>query len=1666
MRRILLIILKIIAWIAFGVVLLFISATLLMRLPSVQTFIIQKVTSFVSNKTQTKIAIEEIAIIFPNSVGIKQLYAEDEKNDTLISLGDLQLSINLFSLIKKEINISSTEIKDLNATIYRSAAEGRFNFQFFIDAFSDTLKKEIVKDSVKTGKAWSIYAGEVLLENIKFNFNDSLGGNLLHLQLQKLAVDVNDINLQTFYFDVKTLQLVNAKGSFEISKKGTDTSTNTTKTIPLFVSVNKLILENVDFKFINKPDNQNMQFAIGKSQIRNGSFDLPSLTAKVGQFALSHSDVKIAMEISTVSSTVMPKPILGKSGGVAEVSSPFNIDVEIINLQNNKVTLDLDKNKPKTTGLDFQHLHVSNLSLKAIKSHYNFQNIKSTIESFTANERSGIAVKHFSTRFTMDTKHAEAQNLYLQTNRSKIARYASINFASWDALSKNIGQLKIKADIRNSVIDLRDIIPFAPELTKIEIIKQNLNTPININALIVGELQDISFDKLAVEMGKNTSMQAHGNIKGLPTIDKTNFDIVLTHLHTSNHDLSTFLPNTILSAFQLPEDIALSGSFKGMISDFNAAIDAHTSDGNFNADVAMQGVQSTPHYKGNVVVKSLNIGKILKQKPLLGKATLSADVDGKGFTLETMNVMLNAKIDSFFINKYTYSNLNIRGNIKDKFFVGHADIKDPNLDLNFDGKVDMNKQVNQYSFLLDIQGADLQNLNLTSQDIRLSAVADANIKAPAFDRMNGKASIKNIVLYNQGKKYEIDSLLFVSFNDDKRSSVEMNSAILKAKFEGNISLFSLPATISNHLNYYFKTSNLKKAKSENFSFELDINNSPLIYEVLIPNLKAFIPGKISGSFDSESRKLDFDASIINLNYAGNKLENFAIGVHSNKDKLDYSVELNQFANSQITLQKTALSGTVKNNVASINLSIIEPKNKKQNKNKETNKLNIRSELRNKGKDIYKFNILPKGFVINDENWEVPDSNYLEFGKNGVYVYQMNLQKDEQMISVNSSTKTKEADLTIAFKDFLLQTFSQIVEKDAPIARGKLDGNIKFENYHQKMAFVSDLAIEKAQFKGNDIGNISLKADNLAANKYTLSAAISGNENDISLKGYLQSHEKGMRMDLDLRLNKLNLASFQGFVSTQATRVSGSASGDIKVTGETSSPQINGAISLNKVGAQATMLNQYLTIDNGKITIDPKGIYFPDLVIHDTQHNTASIKGNIGMKDFKDYKFYIDVNTDNFMVMNSNRKNYKMLNGKMIVSSSIKIRGSDSKPDIQAKVKLVEGSNICFTVPESQLSADKGEGVVEFDIDTIRLNPIIKRAALQKKITSELKGINIHSNIELNNRSTLKLVLDPTQSDTLIVRGDANLSFSLDESGKMSLTGTYVISNGSYELTLQDIVSKKFLINKGSSIIWYGNPLDALIDITAQHNVKTSPADLLASGNGGKVGVDQNAAKNALQFYVKIFIQGALLKPNLRFGLDMEPTQQQALSGAVYAKITSLNANQSELDKQVFSLLVLGSFMPTANASGGGTDYNGIARSSASSILSSQLNALSAQYVKGVELNFDLQSYNDYAAGQKSGNTQLNVGVKKQFLDDKLSVQIGSNIGLEGQKASQNKLSSFTGNIVIEYKLTKDGNYRLKAFRQNQYEGLIYGVVIKTGAGIIYSRDYNTFNEIFKHRDRK
>ena len=93
-------------------------------------------------------------------------------------------------------------------------------------------------------------------------------------------------------------------------------------------------------------------------------------------------------------------------------------------------------------------------------------------------------------------------------------------------------------------------------------------------------------------------------------------------------------------------------------------------------------------------------------------------------------------------------------------------------------------------------------------------------------------------------------------------------------------------------------------------------------------------------------------------------------------------------------------------------------------------------------------------------------------------------------------------------------------------------------------------------------------------------------------------------------------------------------------------------------------------------------------------------------------------------------------------------------------------------------------------------------------------------------------------------------------------------------------------------------------------------------------------------------------------------------------------------------------------------------------------------------------------------------MKKQLLNERLSVQVGGVLDVEGQKAKQNSASDITSDVTIEYKLTKDDRLRLKGFRHNQYEGAIDGQLVETGAGVLYVRDFKKLSDFFHPKKNK
>jgi hypothetical protein len=272
-------------------------------------------------------------------------------------------------------------------------------------------------------------------------------------------------------------------------------------------------------------------------------------------------------------------------------------------------------------------------------------------------------------------------------------------------------------------------------------------------------------------------------------------------------------------------------------------------------------------------------------------------------------------------------------------------------------------------------------------------------------------------------------------------------------------------------------------------------------------------------------------------------------------------------------------------------------------------------------------------------------------------------------------------------------------------------------------------------------------------------------------------------------------------------------------------------------------------------------------------------------------------------------------------------------------------------------------------------------------------------------------------------------------------------------------------------VWLGEPTAANLDVTAVYIANTAPLDLVSNYISASSTAIRNTYLQKLPFQVLLNMDGQLMKPELSFDIRLPTDRNYSVSSEIInnvdIRLTQLRAEPSELNKQVFALLLLNRFVGENpfESSGDGFNAGAFARQSVSKLLTEQLNNLTQNLIEGVDLTFDVASTDDYTTGERRNRTDLNVGLSKQLLSNRLTVTVGSNFALEGPQQANQQNNNFAGNVAVNYLLSRDGRYMLRAYRRNEYFGEIEGYVIETGVRFIITFDYERFADLFQKKKK-
>ena len=1643
------ILVTIISILVFFIVLIF-----SLRLPFFQNMIKDRLIVYLEGKIKTKVSLEKVYIGFPNSLVMENLYLQGQDVDTLLAAKKLDVGLDMWQLIKSKADLTSIDLEGVRANVVRNP-QGKFNFDYIIDAFATSEKEE------SPSKPFIISLDKIKLKDIGLSFNDQQSKNDINLYFKSFDTRVKTFDLQNNSYAVNDINLDGLKLKLkqdlieEVSKnveKKVD-SLNQKKPMKLGLNGIKLTNFNIDYGDDNTKIFAKVLFKELSTKVN--SIDLDNNNYDVGNVYLTGANINanLFLPASNANSQKEEKPEVSKG---PDKEKAMKVLLGKLILDDVKVAYNNTAVAPTKSGMDFNHLNFGKLNLDVRDFKMENNGFTGTVKSAEIQEARGLDVQKFNTDFVYAEKEAYLKNLYLQTSKTILRDEVVVNYNSIEQLSANPGAVKISANIENSKIGFSDILNLVPTLRNTAPFNKYPNAVLNVNANVKGLVNDLLINDLKVSGLDQLRVAASGRIKNAMNPDNLYYDLKIGELASSGKTVFNLVPKgTIPSNISLPSHFSIKGFAKGTTKVVNTNLTLYSTLGNAGiiANVDMRR-KNRELYDVKANLQNLQIGKIIQNKDL-GPITAQVAAKGESFDFKNANADLKGNVQSAVYKGYRYQNMNLVGKINRGAYNINLVSKDPNANLHLTASGIYDDKNPTVKINGNINKLDLNKLGFYSSPMIIAGGIDGDFKSLDPDNLNGYLNLQDFAISDTKEIYPIQEIKLNAISTTDSTKIQFNSQIADFELNGKYKLTQIFGVLSQTINQYYqfqKPDKISKIDAgQYFTLNATIKNDDLIRK-FVPDLKSFETINITGNYNADSQVIELDAKIPQVVYGANTLENTNLKVTNQNQALQYNLDVAALKSESFALNKVNINGDVADNIINYNITTKDEKDATQ--------FLIAGNAKSLN-DITEISLNPNGLKLNYMDWTVAEDNKIQIGSQGIFADNFRLSNAGSEILLQSESNSQNSPLNVSLKDFKIETITEIIKKDSLLAKGTINGTAQLKNLTKKMTFTSDIDVTDLFVFGSPVGNLDIKVDNQTADILNANIALSGNDNDVKITGNYNTSASSF--DMNLAMNQLQMKTLQGFTMNAITNTEGYLSGDLKITGTATEPRILGDVKMNNVGLMIAQTGSDFRKIDDKISFTNRGIEFDDFKINDKDGNSLKIDGQVLTQTYRDFAFNLDINARDFKVVNSEKSNDAMMYGILSIDAALKVRGNLDLPKVDGRLAVSDDTDFTFVLPQSSPALQDRDGIVEFiDQDQIALNKTIVADSL--KTENKIKGMDVSVNIEVSKEAKMSVVIDKANGDFVNIQGDAELTGGIDPSGKVTLVGVYEVEKGSYDMTVS-LLKRKFEIQKGSTITWTGEPTAATLDITAVYKTETAPLDLVQQQISGESVANLNQYKQRMEFNTLLKMRGELLKPVISFDIttaEKNNAVSSTVKDVVDQKLTQLRTDENEMNKQVFALLLLNRFIgenPFENSAGLSTEA--MARQSVSKILSQQLNNLASDLVKGVDLNLDLESSEDYSTGNKNTRTDLNVDISKKLLNDRLKVSVGSNFGLEGDARQNENTTNIAGDVTVDYSLSKDGRYMLRAYRKNEYQVALQGQIVETGLGFIITLDYDKFREIFQ-----
>jgi len=1252
-----------------------------------------------------------------------------------------------------------------------------------------------------------------------------------------------------------------------------------------------------------------------------------------------------------------------------------------------------------------------------------------------------------SADFVINPNNLSFKNVHIITSHSELeAKDASFHFDSFQDFSGDdfISKVIMSMDIQSADVAFADLSLFASYFS-------TYSDKVVIAGKVTGTVENLKGEKMIVHFGDMTQIDVNFDLKGLPQIRSTFIYADFAGLSTCPQDIERIqvarAPGghvNLPAYFRQLANIAYKGNFTGFFDDFVTYGTFTTNLGNLSTDLSIKPVinsdiDTSLFFRGALKTDQFHLGRLLEQ-PSIGKITTTGMVEGSASGGGSFHASLEGQIRSIDLRGYEYRNIAVNGEVNNRMYDGKITIDEPNLKMDFSGKVDATHDIPVYDFSANVERARLHELKLVETDT--SSFAAFSIKA-AFsgnniDNLAGELELKNSLLRRNNREIEINNLeLFTKAVRDTNRFILL-SDILDAEIRGQYQFLKLPESFFSMVKNFAPawapaSASPDSLSHNNFRFEVTLKDAQKLTDFFANEFRIARGAHIEGLYNPSQRDVHFTLNVPYMALGGKQWR--GLYVNGSVEDSTFVVESGSAAfrvSKNLSFENPNLLARVRGDSAHLDV-------RWNNQDSTLNKGLVSSVIffqKSQGKPVPSIKVIssPGQIIASGNVWTLTHQG-ISIDSTDIRLNNIRAFMEGQEILVSGVVSQREQEkLEIAVKDLDLSVVNSSLQFDKLLFGGIANGSASLSSLYEVPVFVSDIHIDDFSLNGDLFGNTDIGASWDSPNR-SIHVDVESFRNDLRIiKANGNYFVSDQMLNFDISLKAVPVKILQPYLESIFTGLEGMLSSEMKLTGAISNPLLNGSIEIQDAA---------LTLDYtktryhfaGATTVKDNTILFKGMELFDQSNHLCKITdGYIFFDHFKDISLDLQFQANNLEVLNTVQRDNSLFYGKAFATGTIRVRGNPQEMQLDILARTERGTQ--FNIPLTSGDEISGTNFITFVDHTSRIQR--RPLELQRRrvvVTTDEpvpeKKFNISINMEVTPDAVARLIFDATIGDIIRARGNGNLKLYIS-ADRFDIAGTYTIEEGDYLFTLQNLISKYFIIEKGGMITWSGDPMGALLNLKATYMARPSLYDLMN---------DDNFKGRSVPVECILYISNKLTNPDIRLDLEM-PTA----SNEVKSFLNAATNSEEEMSQQFLSLLVMNRFFPDMSmnngTSGSGLETMGLA--TASEFLTSQLSHMISQWSDKFDVEFAIRP-GTYSTGQIYEG-----GVSTSWWNFHANYEV----------ATEN--SENVGEFTFDVKVPWSNKLRFKVFNRANATYLSQSPYTQ-GIGLLFREDFNQVRDLFKRK---